>query len=34
MEIIANSPEQFAAMLRSETDKWTKVIKAAGIREE
>ena len=34
MEIIGNSPEQFAAMLRSETDKWTKVIKAAGIREE
>ena len=34
MEIIGNSPEQFAAMLRTETDKWTKVIKAAGIREE
>jgi tripartite-type tricarboxylate transporter receptor subunit TctC len=34
MDIIANSPEQFGAMLKSETIKWTKVIKAAGIREE
>jgi len=34
MEIIANSPEQFAAMLRAETIKWTKVISTAGIREE
>ena len=34
MEVIASSPEQFGAMLRNETDKWTKVIKAAGIREE
>ena len=34
MDIIANSPEQFGAMLKSETIKWTKVIKAAGIREQ
>lgn len=34
MEVIASSPEQFGTMLRNETDKWTKVIKAAGIREE
>jgi tripartite-type tricarboxylate transporter receptor subunit TctC len=34
MEVIGSSPEQFGAMLRNETDKWTKVIKAAGIREE
>jgi tripartite-type tricarboxylate transporter receptor subunit TctC len=34
MDVIANSPEQFAAMLKSETVKWTKVISAAGIREE
>lgn len=34
MEVIANSPEEFAAMLRAETVKWTKVISMAGIREE
>ena len=34
MEVIANSPEQFAAMLKTETVKWTKVISTAGIREE
>jgi tripartite-type tricarboxylate transporter receptor subunit TctC len=28
---IGGTPEQFAAFLRSETGKWTKVIKAAGI---
>lgn len=34
MDIVANSPEQFGAMLISETAKWTKVIQAARIREE
>lgn len=34
MEIIANSPEQFADMLTADIAKWTKVIAAAGIREE
>lgn len=34
MEVIASSSDQFATMLKSETDRWTKVIKAAGIREE
>jgi tripartite-type tricarboxylate transporter receptor subunit TctC len=34
MEVVTNSPDQFGAMLRSETEKWTQVIKAAGIREE
>jgi tripartite-type tricarboxylate transporter receptor subunit TctC len=34
MDIIANSPDQFSAMLKSETVKWTKVISVAGIREE
>lgn len=34
MEVVTNSPEQFGAMLKSETEKWTRVIKAAGIREE
>ena len=34
MEVVTNSPLQFGVMLKNETDKWTKVIKAAGIREE
>jgi tripartite-type tricarboxylate transporter receptor subunit TctC len=34
MEVVTNTPDQFGAMLRQETEKWTKVIKAAGIREE
>lgn len=28
------TPEQFAELIRSETDKWAKVIKAAGIKAE
>jgi tripartite-type tricarboxylate transporter receptor subunit TctC len=28
---VGNTPEEFAAYIKSETDKWTKVIKAAGI---
>jgi len=31
---VANSPEQFGQYLRSEIDKWGKVIKQAGIRGE
>ena len=34
LDIIASSPEQFAAHLRSETDKWSKVVKASGARIE
>ena len=34
MEIIANSPGEFGDILKRETEKWTKVIKAAGIRED
>jgi tripartite-type tricarboxylate transporter receptor subunit TctC len=34
MDVIANSPDQFSAMLKSETVKWTKVISVAGIREQ
>ena len=30
-EVVASTPEQFASYLRSETTKWAKVIKAAGI---
>ncbi len=33
-EVIANSPEEFAAVLRAETVKWAKVVKAAGIQPE
>ena len=34
VEIIANTPEQFADMLTADIAKWTKVIAAAGIHEE
>lgn len=30
-EPVGSSPDEFAAYIRSETDKWAKVIKAAGI---
>ncbi len=33
-EPVGSSPEQFAAYIRSETEKWAKVIKAAGIKPE
>ena len=32
-EIVANSPEQHAAMIKSESARWGKVIKDAGIRD-
>jgi tripartite-type tricarboxylate transporter receptor subunit TctC len=31
---IGGTPEQFAAFLRRETEKWTKVIRAAGIKAQ
>ena len=31
---VANTPDQFAARLKAEFDKWEKVIKAAGIKVE
>lgn len=31
---VGNTPEEFAAYIRSETDKWTRVIKAAGIKAQ
>jgi tripartite-type tricarboxylate transporter receptor subunit TctC len=34
IEAAPSTPEQFAAYIRSETGKWTKVIKAAGLRSE
>jgi len=32
--VIADTPEQFAAFIRSDFDKWGKVVKAAGIKVE
>jgi tripartite-type tricarboxylate transporter receptor subunit TctC len=31
---LGNSPEEFSAFVRTEIDKWSKVVKAAGIRGE
>jgi tripartite-type tricarboxylate transporter receptor subunit TctC len=33
-DIVGNTPEQFAAILKAEIAKWTKVAKAAGIKAE
>ena len=33
-EAVGNSPEAFAAVVKSETAKWAKVVKAAGIKIE
>jgi tripartite-type tricarboxylate transporter receptor subunit TctC len=33
-DIVANTPEQFAAQIRTEIDKWGKVIRAAGIKAD
>ena len=32
-EVVASSPEEFAATIKSEMTKWGKVIKDAGIHE-
>jgi tripartite-type tricarboxylate transporter receptor subunit TctC len=34
IEAVPSSPEQFAAYIKSETGKWTKVIKSVGIKVE
>jgi tripartite-type tricarboxylate transporter receptor subunit TctC len=34
LEVVGGTPEEFAAYIRSETDKWTKVIAAAGIKPQ
>ncbi len=31
---VSNTPEEFSAFIKSETDKWGKVIKAAGIKAD
>ncbi len=33
-EVVAGSPEEFAAFIRAEIGKWAKVVKAAGIEPE
>jgi len=33
-EVVGNSPEEFAAKLKSEIGKWTKIIKETGIKVE
>jgi tripartite-type tricarboxylate transporter receptor subunit TctC len=33
-EVVASSPEQFAAQIKAEIEKWGKVIKAAGIKAD
>ena len=34
MTIIGRTPEQYAEYLRTETVKWAKVVKAAGIKPQ
>ena len=34
MEVAGSTPEEFAAVIKSETEKWAKVIKSAGIKAE
>jgi tripartite-type tricarboxylate transporter receptor subunit TctC len=31
---IGNTPEQFAAYIKSESDKWAKVLKASGVKAD
>jgi len=33
-QIVASTPEQFGAYMRSETEKWGRIIKAAGIKPQ
>lgn len=33
-EVVASSPQEFAAKIRSDIEKWARVIKAAGIKPE
>jgi len=34
LDAVGNSPEQFAAYMKSEADKWAKIIKASGARPD
>ena len=33
-EVIGGTPEQFAAFIRTETEKWTRIVKATGAKAE
>ena len=33
-EVVASNPQEFAARIRSDVEKWARVIKAAGIKPE
>ena len=33
-DVVGGTPEQFAAYIAIETEKWAKVVKAAGVRAE
>jgi tripartite-type tricarboxylate transporter receptor subunit TctC len=34
LEPVGNTPQQFAAVIKSEIVKWTKVVKASGAKPE
>jgi tripartite-type tricarboxylate transporter receptor subunit TctC len=34
VDVIVNSPEDFAAYLRSEIARYTKIVKSAGLKAE
>ena len=34
IELVGSTPEQFGTYIRSEVDKWGKVVKASGLRPE
>jgi tripartite-type tricarboxylate transporter receptor subunit TctC len=34
MDVVAGAPQEFAAYIRAETEKWAKIVKAAGIQPE
>ena len=34
VEVVASRPEEFEHLIRSETTKWAKVIREAGIKGE
>jgi tripartite-type tricarboxylate transporter receptor subunit TctC len=34
MDVIGNSPDEFASVIKSEISSWAKVVRDAGIRPE